>query len=243
MKAPIFVVGIGSGGYNGMTGEAVQVLESCDCIVGYTTYIKLIESFFPEKEKIATGMTKEVERCRLALELARHGKSVALISSGDAGVYGMAGIMHEVASDDPDVEVCVIAGVTAACAGAALLGAPLVSDVCFISLSDLLTPWETIEKRLLCAGHGDFVICLYNPASKTRRSYLKRACDILLQVRPPETPAGIVRNIGRSGEEAHVTTLGQLKEYSADMAATIFIGSSRTKIIGSKMVTSRGYSL
>ncbi len=243
MNASIFVVGIGPGGYNGMTAEAIQALEACDCIVGYTTYIKLIEDVFPDKKRIATGMTKEIERCRLALELAQRGQQVALISGGDAGVYGMAGIMHEIASECGDVEVAVVAGVTAACSGAALLGAPLVSDACFISLSDLLTPWHIIEKRLRSAADGDFVICLYNPASKTRIHHLRRACEILLESKAPETPAGIVRNIGRRGETAHLTTLERLKDVSADMFSTVFIGNSQTKIIGGKMVTPRGYRL
>ena len=169
MKHRIYVVGIGPGKQAGMTIEAQHVLEQCDCIVGYNTYIKLIEDQFSHKELLMTGMKKEVDRCRLVLEKAREGKTTAIISSGDAGVYGMAGIMHEVAAGCDDVEITVVAGVTAACSGAALLGAPLVSDFCLISLSDLLTPWETIENRLDCAAAGDFVICLYNPSSKKRQ--------------------------------------------------------------------------
>lgn len=243
MKHTVYVVGIGPGSPAGMTAEARQVLESCDCIIGYTTYIQLIEQDFSHKELLATGMTKEADRCRLAVGKAREGKTVALISSGDAGVYGMAGIMHEIAAEYDDMEVAVIAGVTAACSGAALLGAPLVHDVCLISLSDLLTPWEVIAKRLRCAAEGDFVIVLYNPASKKRADYLRRACRIIMQHQAASTPAGIVRRIGRHGETAEITTLECLQDAELDMFSTVFIGNSQTKILGGKMVTPRGYAL
>lgn len=243
MKHRIVVVGIGPGSKDGMTVEAQKALEASDCIIGYDTYIRLIEKDFSHKELLATGMTKEVDRCRLAVEKAREGKAVALISSGDAGVYGMAGVMHEVAAAYDDVEIAVVAGVTAACSGAALLGAPLVSDCCFISLSDLLTPWEKIEKRLACAADGDFVICLYNPSSKKRADYIRRACEIILQYRSGHTPAGVVRNIGRDGEEAECTILAELRHMKLDMFSTVFIGNSQTKVIGGKLVTPRGYSL
>lgn len=243
MKQRIYVVGIGPGRADGMTIEARQALGACDCIVGYTTYIHLIEKDFAHKELIMTGMTKEVDRCRMVLEKAREGKTVALISSGDAGVYGMAGIMHEVARGCDDVDITVIAGVTAACSGAALLGAPLVSDFCLISLSDLLTPWEKIEKRLDCAAAGDFVICLYNPSSKKRADYLEKACRIILRHQSPSTPAGMVQHIGRDGETVTLTTLGKLQYLQVDMFSTVFIGNSQTRVIDNKLVTPRGYRL
>ena len=168
---------------------------------------------------------------------------MAIVSSGDAGIYGMAGIMHEVAADTPDVEIDVIPGVTAASAGAALLGAPLIADTCLISLSDLLTPWDKIANRLDCAAAGDFVICLYNPASKKRSDYLEKACDIILRHQSAHTPAGIVRNIGRDGEEVTILTLGELRTQHLDMFCTVFIGNSQTKVLKGKLVTPRGYRL
>ena len=231
------------GGPAGMTAEARQVLDRCDCIIGYTTYIGLIKEEYSHKELLDTGMTKEADRCRLVIDKAREGKTVALVSSGDAGVYGMAGIMHEVAADCDDIDVVVVAGVTAACSGAALLGAPLTHDVCLISLSDLLTPWEVIEKRLRCAAEGDFVIVLYNPASKKRADYLRKACQIIQAYRPGNTPAGVVRYIGRDGETAEITTLTQLQDMVLDMFSTVFIGNSQTKVLKGKMVTPRGYVL
>lgn len=243
MKHIIYVIGIGPGNSSGMTVEARHILEQCDCIIGYNTYIALIKDEFSHKELLMTGMKKEVERCQLVLEKAREGKTTAIISSGDAGVYGMAGIMHEVAAGCEDVEIKVVAGVTAACSGAALLGAPLVSDFCLVSLSDLLTPWETIENRLDCAAAGDFVICLYNPSSKKRIDYLEKACDIILRHQSASTPAGIVHHIGRDGETAEITTLGHLRKMQVDMFSTVFIGNSQTKILDGKMVTPRGYTV
>lgn len=226
-----------------MTLEAKAVLEGCDCIVGYHTYIDLIRGYFPDKEFVVTGMTQEVARCRLVLERALKGQKVAIVSSGDAGIYGMAGIMHEVAADTPDVDIEVIPGVTAASAGAALLGAPLIADACLISLSDLLTPWDKIENRLDCAAAGDFVICLYNPASKKRADYLEKACDIILRHQSAHTPVGIVRNIGRDGQAVKILTLGELRTQHLDMFCTVFIGNSQTKVLNGKLVTPRGYRL
>ncbi|WP_306539654.1 precorrin-3B C(17)-methyltransferase [Megasphaera sp.] len=243
MKPHIYVVGIGPGSQAGMTLEAKAVLEGCDCIVGYHTYIDLIRGYFPDKEFVVTGMTQEVARCRLVLERALKGQKVAIVSSGDAGIYGMAGIMHEVAADTPDVDIEVIPGVTAASAGAALLGAPLIADACLISLSDLLTPWDKIENRLDCAAAGDFVICLYNPASKKRADYLEKACDIILRHQSAHTPVGIVRNIGRDGQAVKILTLGELRTQHLDMFCTVFIGNSQTKVLNGKLVTPRGYRL
>jgi precorrin-3B C17-methyltransferase len=195
----------------------------------------------PTEEIFTTPMRGELERCRRALERARAGADVALVCSGDAEVYGMAGPLLQLAEEFPEAEVAVIPGVTAALSGGALLGAPLGHDFCVISLSDLMTPWEVIEKRLVCAAEGDFAICLYNPASRKRRDYLRRACDILLRVRSGETVCGVVRNIGRTGQGWQVLSLADLREYPADMFTTVFIGSSRTMRIGGRMVTPRGY--
>ena len=166
---------------------------------------------------------------------------MALVCSGDAGVYGMAGPVLQLAADYRHVEVDIIPGVTAALAGAALLGAPLGHDFCVISLSDLLTPWEQIEKRLQCAASGDFVICLYNPASHHRKDYLLRACEILLREKSPDTVCGLTRQIGREGESMRLLTLAQLRDAEADMFTTVFIGSSNTLDCAGRMVTPRGY--
>jgi len=237
----IYVVGLGPGGVEQITPKAMTVLESCDVIAGYTVYIDLIKHLFPEKAFLVTPMKKEVERCQLALEKALEGNTVAMVSSGDAGVYGMAGIMHEVAQEYPEVVVEVIAGITAACSGGALLGAPLSHDFAVISLSDLLTPWEKIETRLRAAAQADFVICIYNPASKKRFDYLAKACDLIMQYQSGSVPAGIVRNIGREGEQSQWTTLSELKEIQVDMFSTVIIGNSQTKMINGRMVTPRGY--
>lgn len=239
--ARIRVVGIGPGAYEEMTLRAVNALNDCDVIVGYHVYVDLVKEHFPGKEFHTTPMKKEVDRCRLALALAREGRDVAMICSGDAGVYGMAGLIYELLGEDAAVDVEVVGGLTAALSGAARLGAPLTHDFCCISLSDLLTPWETIENRLDCAAKGDFCIALYNPSSMKRRDYLQRACDILLRHASPDRVCGVVRNIGREGEEALVMTLAELRDYEADMFTTVFVGNSHTKALGGKMVTPRGY--
>lgn len=237
----IFVVGIGPGGREQMTGQALAALDEAQVLCGYTKYIELVRPLYPDKEVCQTPMTRELERCRMALELARSGKTVAMVCSGDAGVYGMAGPLLELARDFPEVEIQVVPGVTAALAGAALLGAPLMHDFCVISLSDLLTPWEQIAARLRCAAQGDFVICLYNPASSRRREHLCRACDILLEYRVPETVCGWTRQLGREGEETRLMTLSQLRDAQADMFTTVFVGSSATRALAGCMVTPRGY--
>ena len=239
----VIVVGIGPGEYEQMTIKAANALKECDVIVGYTVYIDLVRDHFPGKTFLTTPMTREVERCEMAFEEAKKGQTVAMICSGDAGVYGMSGLIYEVSVKYPDVEVEVLPGVTAALSGAAVLGAPLIHDFALISLSDLLTPWEKIEKRLRMASEGDFVICLYNPSSKKRHDYLMKACDIMLESKSPDTVCGTVKNIGRDGEEIHVCTLAQLREMSVDMFTTVFIGNSQTKEINGKMVTPRGYRM
>ncbi|HIS31907.1 MAG TPA: precorrin-3B C(17)-methyltransferase [Candidatus Limivivens intestinipullorum] len=237
----IYVVGIGPGEYEQMTIKAANILKSCDVIVGYTVYVDLVKEHFSDKEFLTTPMRKETQRCELAFEEARKGKTVAMICSGDAGVYGMAGLMLEIGVNYPEIPVEVIPGVTAATGGAAVLGAPLIHDFALISLSDLLTPWEKIEKRLLAASEADFVVCLYNPSSKKRHDYLKRACDLMLRYKRPETVCGTVRSIGREGQEMEVLTLAELAEKEVDMFTTVFIGNSQTKNIDGKMVTPRGY--
>ena len=238
----IYVVGIGPGKAQFMTAQARQALEEAEVLCGYTVYVELVAPLFPGKEIYTTPMTKELDRCRWALQTAASGKTVALVCSGDPGVYGMAAPLLQLAPDYPDVEVEVVAGVTAALSGAAVLGAPLGHDFCVISLSDLLTPWAVIEKRLQCAARGDFAICLYNPSSRKRADYLQKACDILLAYgKAPETVCGGVRNIGREGQEKQLLTLGELRDARLDMFTTVFIGSAGTRNIQGNMVTARGY--
>ena len=235
------VVGIGPGAWNKMTIEAAEALQCSDTIIGYTVYIDLVKEHLPGKEFLSTPMKKEVERCVMAFEEAEKGKTVSMVCSGDAGVYGMSGLMYEVGERYPDVKLRIIPGVTAALGGGAVLGAPLIHDFCLISLSDLLTPMEKIEKRLQAAAEADFCIVLYNPSSHKRKDYLQKACDILLQYRKPDTVCGIVENIGRDGETSRVLTLGELRNTDVNMFTTVFIGNSQTKNIKGKMVTPRGY--
>lgn len=239
----LYIVGIGPGKHKGMTFEAAEALENSDCIVGYHVYTELVQADFPEKEYYTTPMTKEADRCREALALADAGKTVSLICSGDAGVYGMSGLVWQLHDQYPDVEIQIVAGVTAALAGAAVLGAPLIHDFAIISLSDLLTPWEKIEKRLILAAEADFVIVLYNPSSKKRHDYLKTACDLILRHRLPDTVCGLTEHIGREGECAKTLTLAQLRETPVNMFTTVFIGNSQTRMVDGKMVTPRGYDL
>ena len=237
----LYVVGIGPGKAEGVTGEAMVALERSALICGYTEYVKLVAPLFPETETLTTPMTKEIDRCRKALEEATHDKIVSMICSGDAGVYGMAGPLLELSPEYPEVEIEVVAGVTAAQSGAAVLGAPLCHDFAVISLSDLLTPWEVIVKRLDAAASADFCICLYNPRSRKRSEHLKRACEVMLIWKKPETVCGWVRNIGRDGEELGLLSLAELADFEADMFTTLFIGNSETKIVQERMVTPRGY--
>ena len=233
-------MGIGPGDPEDMTLRAVNALRDCDVIVGYTAYVDLVKPLFPGKQTVSTPMRGEVERCRRALVMAREGREVAVVCSGDAGVYGMAGLLYELRGDDaPEIEV--VGGLTAALSGAALLGAPLANDFAVISLSDLLTPWEVIEKRLESAAAGDFAVALYNPGSSKRRDSLRRACDVLLRHAAPDTVCGAARSIGREGERIELMSLAELREYNADMFTTVFVGNSRTRAIGGKMVTPRGY--
>ena len=255
------IVGTGPGNADEMTARARRAIEDADIIVGYTLYNELLKKEFPEKEYYATPMRQETERCRYALEKAADGLETVLVCSGDSGVYGMASLVFELAEqmargraenfDDAGCgaggisagisEIEVIPGITAAISGGARLGSPLSNDFAVISLSDLLTPRHVIEKRLEGAASGDFVIALYNPGSKKRREHLKQACGIIMKYRGSETPCGIVSNIGRDGESVEIMTLGELRDVQADMFMTVFIGNSKTRVIGGRLVTPRGY--
>lgn len=243
MEHRIYIVGMGPGREDMMTGEAVRALEQADVIVGYTVYLDLLGSRFRNKEMISTPMRREEERCRICFEEARKGKRVALVCSGDAGIYGMASLMYEIGREYPDTELVAAAGITAASSGAAVLGAPLNHDFCTVSLSDLLTPWEVIERRLEGAARGDFVIVLYNPSSRRRRDYLRRACSILLRTIEGSRVCGYVENIGRDGTRAEVCTLEELKDREVNMFTTVFVGNSDSFILNGKLITRRGYGI
>lgn len=236
----LYVVGMGAGDRDGMTIAAEQALLRSELIVGYTKYTELLKVHFPEKEYASTGMRQERERVELALKEASD-RNVSLVCSGDAQLYGMAGLAYELGVSYPDVQIEVVPGVTAAFSGGAVLGSPLTHDFAVISLSDLLTPAEKIRRRLECTAECDMVIVLYNPSSKTRADYLKKACDIVLKHRSGDTVCGYVRNIGREGQESHILTLSELRDTAVDMFTTVYIGSSETKVINGKMVTPRGY--
>ncbi|MBR6159942.1 MAG: precorrin-3B C(17)-methyltransferase [Lachnospiraceae bacterium] len=239
----IYVVGIGPGAGNTMTLQAKEALDVCDVITGYKSYTDLVREQYPKKQIIESGMRQELERCRQCIDLAKQGKNVALICSGDAGVYGMASPMLEIAKAGDFEDVRIIPGVTAALSGAALLGAPLGHDLCIISLSDLLTPWEIIEKRLKCAAEGDFCIVIYNPASSRRKEYLSNACKVMLTISPPDRLCGYVRNIGRDGTDMRICTLSELAGADVDMQTTVFIGNSRTYSANGRLITPRGYTI
>lgn len=241
MRHKIYIVGMGPGKEEMMTQEAKYALEEADVIVGYALYLDLLGERYADKVFLSTPMRQEEKRCRLCFQEAEKGKTVAMVCSGDAGVYGMAALMFEVGKEFPQCELYVVAGVTAALSGGAVLGAPLGHDFCVISLSDLLTPWETIEKRLLAAAQGDFAMAIYNPSSHKRRDYLKKACDILLSCLEPKRVCGCVENIGRDNTRTWVGTLEELRNREVNMFTTVFIGNATTEIVGDKMVTKRGY--
>ncbi len=239
--AKLCVVGLGPGDYDDMTVRADRALRDCDAIIGYHVYVDLVKDRYPDKKTLTTPMTKETDRCRMALEAARNGENVALVCSGDSGIYGMAALVYELRGEAKEPEIEIIPGLTAACSGAALLGAPLTHDFAVVSLSDRLTAWETIEKRLEAAAAADLSIVLYNPASRGRPDHLRRACEILLRSLPAERPCGIARSIGRVGESRDLLTLGELKDAQVDMFCTVFIGNASTRVVGDRLVTSRGY--
>lgn len=237
----LFIVGLGPGGALDTTPRAEAALRESQVIIGYTKYIDLIRDRFPGKELIDSAMTTEVYRCHVAEGRVRMGQTVAMVCSGDAGVYGMAGLLLQICAPYPQMEIEIIPGVTAATAGAALLGAPLTNDFAAVSLSTALTSWETIERRLRAVAVGDFVICLYNPASRSRPDTLRRAAEVLLEILPPQTPCGLARNVSREGEESWLCLLGELPGQRADMFTTVLVGNSQTRIINGRLVTPRGY--
>ena len=237
----VYAVGLGPGGEEFFTEQAKTAIKNSEVICGYTVYVDLVRDLFPDKEFFTTNMKQEIDRCRKALEIAESGKTVAMVCSGDSGVYGMAGLLIQLAPGYKDIDIEVVCGVTAALSGSAVLGAPLGHDFCVISLSDLLTPWEVIEKRLRCAGEADFLIALYNPRSHKRVEHLNKACDILMEHKSPDTVCGYVKNIDRKGQEKHIVALKDLADEPIDMFTTVFIGNKETKIYGDNIVTPRGY--
>ncbi|QLL69175.1 precorrin-3B C(17)-methyltransferase [Lactobacillus sp. 3B(2020)] len=240
----LYVVGLGPGSKDLMTQEARNVIEKTNIIVGYATYMRLVEDMIEGKEIVVTGMRGEIERCKRAIEIAKTGKDVAIISSGDAGVYGMAGlIMDLVAKQDAQIDIKVIPGVTASIAAAAHLGAPLMNDFCHISLSDLMTPWEVIEKRLHAAAQADFVICLYNPRSKGRPHHLRKALDIISQYKSEDTVVGIGKDVARPKEIDEITTIKDLDETEVNMTSIVIVGNKETYVDNGRMITPRGYQL
>ncbi|KRQ85912.1 Cobalt-precorrin-3B C(17)-methyltransferase [Caloramator mitchellensis] len=238
--AKLYIVGIGSGKREDLTIRALECIDASKVIVGYTHYIKLIEDLLTGKEVYQTPMKSEVERCRAAIKYVREGLDTAIVSSGDPGLYGMAGLILEL---DSSIDIEVVPGISAAFLAAASLGAPLMHDFCTISLSDLLTPWEVIEKRLESAALGDFVIALYNPKSHSRVTNMERAIEIISKYRSPKTPVGIVKNARRDGEVKTITTLENINYDDIDMLTTVIIGNSNTFIKDGYIITPRGYNI
>ena len=240
----IYVIGIGPGCRDLMTQEAISAMEDAEVIVGYKTYIKLVEDFIKDKEVVQNGMRKEVDRCQDAIDIAKTGKKVAVISSGDAGIYGMAGLILElITKQELDIPVKVVPGVTAGIGAAAVLGAPIMHDFCHISLSDLMTPWEVIEKRLRLAAEADFVICLYNPRSKGRSEHLANAFKIMGEFKDGSTPVGIVKDVGREDQEKFICTFDTMDFERVDMTTMVIIGNKSTYIHDDLMITPRGYTV
>ncbi len=238
----LYAVGLGAGGKATMTPRAIEVIEKCDLVVGYSVYVDLIKNDFTHCEYYSTAMKKEVDRCAYAVKKAEQGFEVAVICSGDSGIYGMAGLLFQLCENN-NIEIEVVPGITAAISGGALIGAPINHDFAVISLSDLLTDYELIIKRIEACSMADMVIVIYNPSSRKRKDYLKNACDIMLKYKSENTVCGYVRNIGREGEHFFVTTLEKLRNTETDMFTTVFIGNSKTLNIKGKMVTPRGYDL
>jgi len=238
------VIGIGPGSEAMMTQEAIAALQEAEIVVGYKTYTHLVKPLTGDKQVIKTGMCKEIERCQTAIELAQAGHNVALISSGDAGIYGMAGLVLElVTSQKLDIEVRLVAGITASIAAASLLGAPLMHDFCHISLSDLLTPWPVIEKRIIAAASADFVICFYNPRSRGREGHLARAFELMREFTDAKTPVGVVKAAGRKKEQKWLTTFGEMDFEPVDMTSLVIVGNKTTFVRDGLMITPRGYEL
>lgn len=242
----IAIVGIGPGNISDMTPKARLAIETAEVIAGYNTYIKLITELVGEKKVIGTAMMQEVERCQMAIDEALAGKNVAVVSSGDAGIYGMAGLIIDMILNLPEnkrPQFEVIAGVSAVNAAAAILGAPLMHDFAVISLSDLLTDWELIKKRVECAAAGDFVIALYNPKSKKRVQNILEVQEILLRHKNKNTPVGIVTNAGRLNEQKIISTLENFTAEEINMFSLVLIGNSQTYVKAGFMITPRGYEI
>ena len=244
MPGKLTVVGFGPGSKGDMTLRAVEAIENADIVTGFTTYVKILQEFFPDKQYKSNGMTKEVDRCRMAVEDAMKGQDVVMVSSGDSGIYGMAAICYQVADEmDADIEIDVVPGITAASSAAAILGAPLTHDTALISLSNRLTPWELIEKRLDAAAMSDMVIALYNPRSHGRPDLLEKAFAIMGKHKDPNTVVGVVRNIGRKDEESWICSMKDFDFQKVDMFCTVVIGNSKTYAVDGKMITPRGYNI
>jgi precorrin-3B C17-methyltransferase len=245
-KGKLFVVGIGPGGLDSLTNRAQEALQKSEVVVGYKTYINLISSFCDGKAVLSGGMGSEQERCEQAIREALTGKEVALVSSGDSGIYGMAGLVLEIAKAkniEDNIEIEIVPGVPAFVAAASLAGAPIMNDFAVISLSDLLTPWEKIKKRLSAAASGDFVVCLYNPKSKKRVHQIEKARDIFLQFRDKKTPCAVLKNISRPGQIKIITTLDEMLNHEIDMLCVVIIGNSETQLCGKGLLTPRGYEI
>ena len=238
--ATLYVVGIGPGGLEHFTTKAIETIRHCDVIVGYHYYIELVAQLTAGKKIVGTGMRSEIERCKRAIDEVRNGLDTCIVSTGDAGLYGMAGPVLELAQG---IAVEVVPGVSSVFAAAAEVGAPLMHDFCTISLSDLLTPWHVIEKRLDAAARGDFVISLYNPKSKGRAGHMEKAATILLKHYEAERPVALVKNAGREGNRRKLSPLGALDYDFIDMKTVVVVGNSRTCIKEGKMITPRGYGI
>ena len=240
----LYIVGIGPGGPEDRTRRAEKAIAASNVVAGYKMYLELIEDLTEGKELISSGMTRELERCRAALDRAAEGNVVALVSSGDAGIYGMAGLALELAAaENPGVPIEIIPGVTSAVAAASRLGSPLMLDYATISLSDLLMPWETIRQRIEAVAQADLVVALYNPKSKKRSAHLEETVAILLAARPAATPVGIVTDAGRNGETIVITDLASVLEQEINMRSIVIVGNTTTKVIDGNMVTPRGYQI
>ena len=238
------MVGIGPGNMENMSIRAVEVIKNSDCVIGYKTYINLIKELVEGKEVITSGMRSEIERASLAIEKAEAGKVVSVISSGDPGVFGMAGLVLEVAKNRKlKIPVEVVPGIPSENAAASLLGAPLMHDHVTISLSDLLTPWDVIEKRVGLAAEGDFVVVLYNPKSSERKWQIEKTIEILLSKKSSDTPVGIVKSAMRKKQNVIITNLGEVLEHPIDMTTILIVGNSTTFIYDNYMVTKRGYKV
>ena len=237
----LYVVGIGPGSIENMTLKAYKVIKECDVIVGYTKYLDMIKEIIEGKELYSTGMRSEEERCRLAIKLAKE-KDVAIISTGDAGIYGMAGLILELCNEEEIKNVVIVPGITASSAAGSIVGAPLMHDNCNISLSDLMTPYDEIKERVDFAAKSDFIISLYNPKSKGRPHYLKECIDIIRQYRDSKTPVAIVKHALREGQNSLVTTIDNIDYDLVDMMTIVIVGNSKSYIKDGQFITPRGYN-